>query len=788
MKTLLLTLAVPLLAASPGTVPVSAGELPHAATPVVPFQASAFSPADVRLLDGPLLRSREVEAKYLLSLDLDRLLAPYRAGAGLTPKAPLYPGWETRALPGVGLAFYLSGMAQLSAATGDPEYARRLHYILDELDTCQQAADGYLLGMRDGRSVFARVEKEGKFEGFSDWYQGTGTPYYCLEKLFSGLRDAWRITGLTKALQIEVRLGDWLERHMARVSDAHLADLMTIEWGGMNWVLADLYADTGDTRYLAMSRRWHDALVMDGPAAGRDDLAGKHANTQFPKFSGLAARYPYSGDPADRKTAEFFWQTVVRHHSYVTGANSQAEHFTTPDSLNGTLTNTTAENCNVYNMLRLTQLLFNISPRAEYAEYMERALFNHILPAQDTTDGRVCYYLPLKSGASRAPEGLYDRFTCCVCSGFDSYARNATYIYSHSADTLYVNLFAASEVTWAAKGLTLRQETKFPDEDSAAFHLKLRQPARFTLRLRYPAWTAAGVKVSVNGAAQPITAAPGEYLSLEREWRDGDSVAFQAPFVLRSEAMADNPNRMALFVGPILLAGDLGPTVNPASEDPGFVPLLVPGDKPLRDWLQPTGAPLTFKTAVARPHEVVLQPFYRLPDRSYGVYWDKVDEAGWTAHLDSVKRMHEAARQLDARTIDRLDFSDAAAVQAHQVDGGNSGQGDRGLLMHRAWRQARANQSFSVRMKIPPEKTATLLCRYSPAYVSNVEAGIFIDDTQLAPQASSRESRLCPDMLEVEYPIPDRLLLGKSEVQIAFRSGSSPTQRIYELRIIKPRE
>lgn len=535
-----------------------------------------------------------------------------------------------------------------------------------------------------------------------------------------------------------------------------------------------------------MSHRWHDAAVMDGPAAGRDDLAGKHANTQFPKFSGLASRYPYTGDPADRKTAEFFWDSVVRHHSYVTGGNSQNEHFTTPDSLNDTLTHNTEENCNVYNMLRLTQLLFNISPRAEYAEYMERALFNHILPAQDPEDGGVCYFLPLKSGASRAPESLYDAFTCCVCSGFDSYARNATYIYSHSADTLYVNLFAASEVTWAAKGLTLRQETKFPDEDSAVFQLKLRQPARFTLRLRYPAWAVAGVTVRVNGAAQPITAAPGEYLALEREWRDGDSVVFQAPFVLRSEAMADNPNRVALFIGPILLAGDLGPSVNPATEDPGFVPLLVPGDKPLREWLRPTGAPLTFKTAVARPHEVVLQPFFRLPDRSYAVYWDKVNEAGWAAHLDRVKRAHDAAAKLDARTIDRLDFSEAAAVQNHQAEGGNSGQGDRGLLMHRIWRQAGSKQSFSVRLKVPPAGTATLLCRYSADHAWNVEADIYIGDTLLTHQAPWKESRLYPDMIEVEYPIPGKLLLGKNEIQVSFRADNRPTPRVFEIRTIRP--
>jgi DUF1680 family protein len=273
-----------------------------AAAPVVPPRAGSFSPAEVRLLDGPFKRSRDATARYLLSLDVDRLLAPYLTESGLKAKAPAYAGWETSVLPGVGLGFYLSAISYLASGTGDKEFTRRLNYILDELERCQQATGGYLLGTRNGRAIFARIEKEGKFKGFAPWGDGCAEPYYALEKIFSGLRDAYRIAGLRQALQIEVRLGDWLDRHMSHLSDAWMADLMVEEFGGLNWVLSDLYADAGDARFMALSRRWQDQKVFAGPAAGKDDLAGKHANTQIPKFSGLAARYPFSGDPADLKT------------------------------------------------------------------------------------------------------------------------------------------------------------------------------------------------------------------------------------------------------------------------------------------------------------------------------------------------------------------------------------------------------------------------------------------------------------------------------------------------------
>jgi len=603
----------------------SGADAQQRAVPVVPTKAMPFAAADVQLLDGPFKLSQDAATRYLLSLDVDRLLAPYLIESGLKPKAKPYPGWEKDFLPGVGLAFYLSGISYQAAGTGDAEFASRLNHILDELEACQKETGGYLLGTRNGRAIFARVETEGKFKGFAPWGEACAEPYYALEKIFSGLRDAYRIAGLPRALQIEIRLGDWLDRHMSHLSDAQFADLMTVEFGGMNWVLADLYADTGDARYLALSRRWQDHKCFDALAGGVDDLGGKHANTQFPKFSGLAARYPLSGDAADLKTASFFWESVVRHHSYATGGNSKAELFSQPDKLNDTLSEKdNEENCNEYNMLRLTQLLFNIEPKPEYAEYMERTMFNHIFSAQDVRDGRVCYFLPLKPGAKRNPDSLHDSFSCCVCSGFDSYSRNRCYIYSHSADTLYVNLFAASKVTWKEKELTLRQDTKFPDEDSTFLQLQLHQATRFSICLRYPTWAIKGITVRINGGDQKVTAAAGDFITLEREWHDGDLVAIQAPLALHYETMPDNQNLIALFAGPILLAGDLGPATDPATTDPNYVPRLITGAKPVNEWLDATTTPLTFKTTVAYPRQVELSPFFRLQDRRYTVYWQRV--------------------------------------------------------------------------------------------------------------------------------------------------------------------
>lgn len=756
----------------------------HPVPPLVPPKTAPFSPADVRLLDGPFKQSRDTAARYLLKLDVDRMVAPYRIEAGLQPKAPIYPGWETDVLPGVALAFYLSGISRLAMNLDGPdsnEFHRRLDYILDELEACQKATGGYLLGTRGGQAIFARVEKEGRFKGFAPWGEGAAEPYYALEKLFSGLRDAYRIAGRPKALQIEIRLGNWLGKHMSHLSDAQLADLMTIEFGGMNWVLSDLYADTGDARYMALSRRWQDHTVFDAANAGKDELDGKHANTQFPKFSGLAARYPYSNDPADLRTAAFFWESVVRHHSYATGGNSNGEFFGPADRLGPSLSQYNEENCNEYNMLRLTQLLFNIDPRPEYAEYQERTLFNHILAAQDVHDGRVCYYLALHPGSSRSFDRLYDRFSCCVCSGFDSYARFSEYIYSHSADALYVKLFAASEVTWKEKGLVLRQETKMPDADSASFRLSLSQPARFTLYLRYPAWASGGVAVQVNGVEQAIAATPGEFFALDREWRDGDTVLFKAPLTLRYEALPGNPNRVALFAGPILLAGDLGPVVDPASEDPGYLPLLVPGDKPVSQWLRATDAPLTYTTAVARPREVALRPFFRVRDCSYAIYWDRTTPAGWDEHLGNVQKLRAEAQQVETRTVDRVAAGDSASEKAHQAEtdhAGIVGRGLQGRAMHLTWR---SGPSIAYRMKVPRGEAVALRCRYYVTpYGQGTDLDIQIDGTKIAHEKVAASF----DGAVAEYRVPPEITAGKDAVRVVLHMDSKV--RLAELRTLYP--
>jgi uncharacterized protein len=753
---------------------------------LVPLKCSAFKVGEVKLLDGPFKKSQDAEAKYLLSLDLERLLAPFRAEGHLKARAQSYPGWETRSLPGVALSFYLSGVSRLYRLTGEDKYLRNINYLLDELQLCQSQNNGYLLGSRGGKQAFEKLEKEGYFEGFTDWGIGCGEPYYVLEKLYSGLIDVYRISNNPKALKILVDLTTWLDRHMLHISDEDMQKIMDEEYGGMNWVLADMYVITGNKRYLAMSKRWQDDHIIVPMTKRIDVLTKKHANTQFPKMSGLAARYPYTADPSDLTGAVFFWDSVVNHRSYVTGGNSESEYLPARDSLSDTLTPFTAENCNEYNMLKLTALLYKIEPRVEYADYMERTLYNHILAAQNLEDGRVCYHLPLMPGAERYYRSLYDEFSCCVCSGMDSYTRHSEYIYAHTESDIFVNLFVNSELRWKKKGIILKQETKFPYEDLTTIKIDCEKETEMGLRIRNPYWLSGPMTVKVNGEVQNLKPLNG-YFQVNRKWQKGDRLEIKLPMNLRMESMPDDNNRIALFYGPVLLAGEFEKKDAIALVKAKVAPALVPGDRPFDQWTKPVGEPLSFITTVALPKQIKLQPFFTLKTGPYSVYWQKISSKEWQQRIALDERRKENIKKLGEITFDLVSVGDDNSEQKHALTGkSTTGKGNFGILTDEVWRSAEPG-GLSYEMKVPDHAPVALLCKFMGREQHETwDCQIRIDNTSLVKLKREKDDSYPVIPFENTYPIPVELTKGKTSIKVAFEvAGSRTVPRLMELRIIK---
>jgi uncharacterized protein len=523
---------------------------------------------------------------------------------------------------------FLSASGQMYSATGDERIKAKADALVVELAKCQAA-----LGDKGYLSAFPESDFDNLEQG-----RPSAVLWYALHKIMAGLLDVYESWQNTQALQVLEGMAGWTDWRTGRLSEEQMQRTLQIEFGGMNEVLANLSAVTGNSRYLVVAKRFDHHAVMDPAAQGRDTLTGLHANTQVPKFIGAAREYELTGEPYYHDAALFFWQQVALHRSYVTGGNSVSEHFRTPpDVLASELTDLTQETCNTYNMLKLTNHLFSWQAEPRYADYYERAFLNHILATPNPAQGSPLYYLGMQAGQWKVHFVPYEGFFCCCGTGLENFAKLGEGFYFHNAETVWVNQFFASELNWREKGVVIRQETRFPEEAGTRLTFRTKAPATFALNVRIPYW-AENASVTINGkpyqTKEKLT--PSSYAKIERAWKDGDVVEVKLPMRLHLQAIPDDTSLAAILYGPMVLAGELGTQdLDPKriySEDKilhgGFPAVTVPelvGDRNALDkWIQPVSekGKLQFKTAGgAHPEDVTLSPFYRLFDQRYCVYW-----------------------------------------------------------------------------------------------------------------------------------------------------------------------
>ncbi|MBA3321920.1 MAG: glycoside hydrolase family 127 protein [Pyrinomonadaceae bacterium] len=535
---------------------VTSALLSSAAQNSSPSTVEPFTLRQVELLASPFKAAMERNAKYLLALEPDRLLHNTRKYAGLQPEGELYGGWEARGVAGHTLGHYLTALSQQYAATGDARFRERIAYIIREMAECQKAyGDGYIGALPPLELETMRGFREGKVEvdGNFNFKGGAWVPWYTQHKVLAGLKDAWVLGGNTQAKEVTLKLADWIDDVTRPLTPEQQQRMLRVEHGGMRETLADIYALTGDKKYLAAARRFHHEEIMRPLLDGRDELAGKHANTQIPKVIGEARLYEVASETGGRKIAETFWERVVRHHSYVIGGNSDNEHFGLPDKLAAHLGAATAETCNTYNMLKLTRHLFEWQPKAEHFDYYERALYNHIMGSQEPKQGMFTYFMSLKPGHFKTYSTPTDSFWCCVGTGMENHTKYNDSIYFHGADDLYVNLFIPSRLTWKEKDLTVVQQTIYPRGNRVALHFAPKKPVLLSLRVRSPQWASGGLNFRLNGRPLRVESSPGSYAEVRRMWKAGDILQVTIPMHVRTEAMPDDPHKVAFLYGPVVL-------------------------------------------------------------------------------------------------------------------------------------------------------------------------------------------------------------------------------------------
>ena len=787
----------------------------------VPLRALPFSLEDVHLLPGVFENAQEADRKYLRSLDVDRLTVGMLRTAKLPVKGKAYGGWEAGGSGIIG--HYLSACAQMERATGDAELKRRVNYIVAEMARAQEAnGDGGLYGFENDKYNWFASLKKGEVK------EMTVAGWYVTHKYMAGLRDAWLVSGNTQARDVLIKMCDWaldVTQNLTSEDWEKMFRMGISEFGAPHEILADVYAETGNAKYLDLAKKFEQPNIFVPLEKGdTSPTTGAHANAAIAKYLGYERIYELSGDQSWYDASHNFYRDVVNHRSWANGGNSQWEHFFAPGQEAEKVAEICGpETCNTYNMLKLAGQFYALDARASDLDFYERALYNSILPSI-SPQGNFVYYTPQRPGHYRVFSLPEDAFWCCVGTGMENHAKYGEMIYTHADNRLMVNLFIASELSWKEKNLKLRQDTQFPNTDSSelTLTLTLAAPQQMTLSVRYPAWVAPNaMKISVNGQAQKVTARPGEYADMKRVWKNGDRVKITLPMSVRVEMLPGteaNQRHAAYFYGPILLAGKLGtrglqkanffggsnvlqPTPGsaagqlaheklPISDFPVLLDTPNASQSPqLAKLLKPiAGPPLRFQLqGTTSDAPVILAPLYDVVYERYTTYWPLMTRAQFDDFRQNeqaefayeARQMGEEKRvDLDEVTLDRVFVGDLASEQAHKFASEQSSSGGQG---DGRWRDARGY--FSYHMKVAPDAPVALRARYYGGD-SGREFDILVDGTVIATQklAGKRNGAA----LFGVYPIPAELTRGKDSVTVRFQPTTGSTAGgVFDVRTIR---
>ena len=765
-----------------------------------------FPLGDITLLDGPLKHARDLNVEVLLKYDCDRMLAPYRKEAGLQPRKPSYPNWD--GLDGHVGGHYLSALA-INAATGNEECRKRMEYMISELQLVLDANNqrpeawchNYIGGVPNSAKMWTAFSK-----GDFGPYFGTWAPFYNIHKMYAGLRDAWLYCGNEQAKNLFLKFCDWAVDITRDLNDEQMEKMLGNEHGGMNEVLADAYAITGEQKYLDCARRFSHRMLLVPLENGKDCLDNMHANTQIPKVIGYQRIAELAHDVQYHNASEYFWEIVTRQRSLALGGNSRREHFPTKENCIDYINDIDGpESCNTYNMLKLTEDLNRVKPNGMYGDFYETAMFNHILSAQHPQHGGYVYFTSARPRHYRNYSAPNEAMWCCVGTGMEDHGKYGQFVWTHDKgvkaedDALYMNLFVASELNWKDRKMVIRQQTAFPYAETSVVEVA-KGKGTFILKVRKPSWcenfTVKGVGFDADSYEE------NGFVCIKRKWKKGDQVKISMPMHAYIKPMINVPQYVAIMYGPILLGMKTG-TEDMRSliaDDSRFgqyaggkklaldeAPILLP--KHLDDIaknLKPVpGKPLHFKLATHMENTIdgELQPFFEIHDSRYMMYWLALGENDYKAYMQKLADEEKARQALEARTVDKVNPGEQQPETDHRMETDDSNKGNTEGIF---FRDAKDGHYFSYLMQTKGETNLSLQLKFwGQDEWRTSEFDIYVNDKLLCSVNNSHRWRTT-QFKTVDYAIPSEFVKGKKEIRVKFvaHKGKQVGQ-IYGVRLVK---
>ena len=763
-----------------------------------------FPLSDVKLLSSSFQRARDLNIKVLLKYDADRLLAGYRKEAGLPVKAKTFSNWD--GLDGHIGGHYLSALAMNYATTKNAECKKRMDYMLAELKACQEAngmndpawAKGYVGAVPNGKKIWSSFQ-----QGHFTAYNSTWVPWYNVHKMYAGLRDAWLYTGNNSAKDMFLQFCDWGINITASLTDTQMQSMLDMEHGGMNEIFADAYQMTGDKKYLTAAKRFSHHMLLDAMALKNDNLDNKHANTQVPKVLGFERIGELANEERFKTAGDFFWETVTAKRSLAFGGNSRREFFPAVTAASDFVNDVEGpESCNSYNMLKLTEHLFRLNPLAKYADYYERTLYNHILSTQHPEHGGYVYFTPARPRHYRVYSAPNEAMWCCVGSGMENHGKYNQFIYTRSNDSLYINLFVASELNWREKKIKLSQQTLFPSQEKTSITIT-EGASVFSMMIRYPSWVKEGaLKIKVNGKPVSFTNQPSSYIAVKRLWKKGDVITVILPMHNSIEYLPNVSNYIAIMHGPVLLAAKTetenlkglvaddsrwghiaGGKKLPLDKAPIILEDNIPS---ITNKLKPVaGKHLTFSASdlkMINPAKIIFEPFYKIHDSRYMMYWMALSNKGYLSYLDSVAGVEKQKLELEKRTIDFVAPGEQQPEADHFIQKENSHTGNQ---QDEFWRDANNEGYFSYQLSTNNETSLSLLVKYWGAEWGTRKFDIYIDDEKLLTEDNTGKWNQSA-FHTIEYKIPDAMVKGKNKVRVKFQALPGATAgAVYYIRLTR---